>query len=228
MRVPLAIYGLREIIIGTLLCWCLSGLCLYFHFWAGAIVFAVLWGFLLWFFRDPQRPCAGREGQLLSLADGTVTDVDEVDGLPFLDGKATRISIFMSIFNVHVNRAPAEGTVRFVKHVKGKFHSASKQKSSLENEHNYVGLEMEDGRKILLNLIAGVMARRIVCSVRPGDSLSRGQRIGMVKFGSRAELFLPKSDGYEVLVSPGAKVKAGYDVIAVRTEDRWHQNIGIH
>ena len=218
MRVPLTRHGSREIIVGTLFCWSLGGVSIHFHLWPLTVVFAALWGFLLLFFRDPERHCASREDQLLSPADGTVTDIEEVEAPPFLGGKATRIGIFMSIFNVHVNRAPAPGTVRFVQYVKGKFHSAHSKKSSLENEHNFVGLETQGGGRILVNLIAGVIARRIVCTVSPGQALSSGQRIGMVKFGSRAELYLPGSDRYEVLVSPGAKVKAGRDVLAVRKD----------
>jgi len=216
VRLPLARYGLREIIVGTFICWSLGALSVYFHFWPAACVLAVLWGFLLYFFRDPERPCAGEEGQLLSPADGTVMDVEVVDAPAFMEGKAVRIGIFMSLFDVHVNRMPSEGVVRQVRYVRGKFHAAKSKLSAIENEHNLVALETNGGNRILVNMIAGVIARRIVCGVGPGQAVERGQRMGMVKFGSRAEIYLPVSDNYRILVRPGAKVKAGHDVVAVR------------
>ena len=192
-------------------------------FYTGLLFPAILMGiislFILYFFRDPERGIDADENAVLTPADGKIIDIRHLkDSNNPLGEPAIKLSVFMSIFNVHVNRAPAPGTVRFVQYVKGKFHSAHSKKSSLENEHNFVGLETQGGGRILVNLIAGIIARRIVCTVSPGQALSSGQRIGMVKFGSRAELYLPGSDRYEVLVSPGAKVKAGRDVLAVRKD----------
>lgn len=216
MRVPLTAYGVRELIVGTVLCWGGAIVCFYV-FWPPALIFLGLWLFVLNFFRDPERPCPGSSEELLCPADGTVADVSDVQAPHFIPGIAVRIGIFMSVFNVHVNRSPASGTVKFVRYVPGKFHDARKRVSATENEHNLIGLETEDGQKILINQIAGVIARRIVCKARPGDTLGRGERLGMIKFGSRVEVFLPKEDNWKVTVEPGQRVKAGQDVVAVRT-----------
>lgn len=213
MRIPLTRYGLREIIASTVLCGAAGAACLYF-LWPGAVVFALLWLALLSFFRDPERPCAAGDHQVLCAADGRVADIEGVEAPAFLDGKAVRVGTFMSVLNVHVNRAPAAGTVRYVERVGGTYHDARDPRSITENAHVFIGLELDDGRKLLVNLIAGVLARQIVCGVRPGDTLERGQRIGMVKFGSRVEVFLPADRPYRVLVEVGDRVKAGRDVLA--------------
>jgi phosphatidylserine decarboxylase len=178
-----------------------------------ALVPAGAWVFLLSFFRNPERPCQAGPGELLSPADGAVADIEEVDAPVFLEGKALRVGVFMSVFNCHVNRAPAGGTVEMVQHFPGKFFDARDERSMAENEHNFIGLRMPDGRSILVNQIAGLLARRIVCAASPGDALVRGERFGMVKFGSRLELFVPLSDGPEARVKVGEKVKAGRDVL---------------
>ena len=212
MRIPLTRYGLREIIAGSLLCLAAGAVCVWI--WAPAAALpAGAWVLLLSFFRDPERPCGGDPNQLLSPADGTVADIAEVDPPAFLEGRAIRIGVFMSVFDAHVNRSPAAGTVRYVGYVPGAFHDARSEASQTENEHNHVGLRTSEGRDVLLNQIAGVLARRIVCRVREGQKVGRGERIGMVKFGSRVELFLPLKDGPLVLVKVGDRVKAGRDVL---------------
>lgn len=145
-------------------------------------------------------------------------DVETVDPPPgFLPGPATRIGIFMSVTNVHVNRMPADGTVRWISYHPGTFRDARSPQALKHNEHNFVGLELDDGRKVLVNQIAGAVARRIVCAAAVGDRFRRGQRFGMVKFGSRVELYLPEADQYDILAKPGDKVRAGLSVLAVST-----------
>lgn len=212
MRIPLTRYGLREIVLGSLLCLATGVVCAWV-LWPLALVPAGAWVFLLSFFRDPERPCRAGPGELLSPADGTVADIKEVDAPVFLEGRALRIGVFMSVFSCHVNRAPAGGTVKMVQHFPGKFFDARDERSMTENEHNFVGLRMPDGRKVLVNQIAGLVARRIVCAASPGDALAQGERFGMIKFGSRLELFVPLSDGPEARAEVGEKVKAGRDVL---------------
>ena len=214
MRIPLTKYGLREIILGTLVCLGAVAVCLWVFPPAGALP-ALLWAFLLYFFRDPRRPVRAAPNEFLSPADGVIVDIDEVEAPAFLDGPAVRIGIFMSLLDCHVNRAPMGGTVRHVEHFKGRFHDARDARSITENERNLIGIEVADGRRILVNQIAGVLARRIVCAVKPGDGLEHGQRLGMVKFGSRVELFVPVADSPIVQVAVGDRVKAARDVLAV-------------
>ncbi len=184
--------------------------------WPLALLAGLLWVCLLAFFRDPDRRIAAASGTLLSPADGVVTDIEDVTDPPgdFLSGPTLRIGIFMSLLDCHVNRSPAAGTVRLCRHFPGRFHDARDPRASLQNEHNLLGLELREGRRILVNQIAGRIARRIACPVEPGQKLDAGQRFGMVKFGSRLELFVPYSDEIDVLVRPAQKVKAGLDALA--------------
>ena len=220
VRIPLAKYGARELAIGTVLCAGLGLACVLLLwsipllFWPAAVLVVALWVFLLSFFRDPERPCPGSEQEVLSPADGTIAEVSEVDDPPYLDEPALKIGIFMSIFNCHVNRAPTAGTVRYVKSRQGAYHDARRPESATENTRTEVGLERTDGSRVVVNLIVGAVARRIVCAVAEGDRLDRGQRLGMIKFGSRVEVFLPRDRVEEVLVEQGQKVKAGLDRVA--------------
>jgi phosphatidylserine decarboxylase len=167
-------------------------------------------GFCLWFFRDPERTVPPGEGLVVSPADGRVVAVVEEREERYLRAPATRISIFMSPLDVHVNRTPVAGTVTEVRHTAGRFRAAFSDKSSLDNERNALVLE-SGGRRYLLVQIAGALARRIVCRVRPGDRLGRGERFGMIMFGSRVDLFLPA--GVRPVVERGARVHAGTTVL---------------
>ncbi len=214
MRIPLTRYGIRELVLGSVLCAAATAFSLWF-FRPVAPLVVLVWVWLMAFFRDPERHGPRSEEALLSPADGTVADVEVVeppDG--FLEGPALRIGIFMSVFNVHVNRAPTAGLVRFRQHMPGAFLDARRKRAASENEQNLLGLERRDGRRVMVNQIAGYVARRIVCAVGPGDSLAAGQRFGMIKFGSRVELFVPESDEVAVKVATGDKVRAGRDVLA--------------
>ncbi len=167
--------------------------------------------FICWFFRDPDRVIPSKEGAVVSPADGKVVIRDIVDDCPFIEGSCLKISIFMSIFNVHVNRVPYEGTVSRVIYNPGKFFTANLDKATTDNERNAIVLKTENDKNICFIQIAGLVARRIICGVQEGDSLSRGQRFGMICFGSRLDVYLPSDSIPEVLV--GEKVKAGSSVL---------------
>ena len=165
--------------------------------------------FLLQFFRDPERRPEGGEDTIVSPADGTVLSIAEAPESP--SGARRRLSIFMSVFNCHVNRAPASGRLGDYVYVRGSKRAAYHDKASSENEQNRITLVTPAG-SITFKQIAGALARRVVFYPRVGDTLVRGQRIGMIRFGSRVDLFLP--DGAEVLVKVGDKVKAGRTGVA--------------
>ncbi|HDS15701.1 MAG TPA: phosphatidylserine decarboxylase [Proteobacteria bacterium] len=164
------------------------------------------------FFRDPQRFPPFREGTLVSPADGRVLSVTRVDG-PELAGleESTKVSIFMSVFNVHVNRSPSAGRVLAVHYTPGKFFSANLDKAAEENERNLVVMEDERGNRLAFMQIAGLIARRIVCFVGPDDHLEKGERFGLIRFGSRVDLYLPLET--EIDISVGQHVKAGETII---------------
>ncbi len=179
------------------------------HTWWWAIVPLGFAAFFLWFFRDPRRAIPAGEGLVVSPADGKVTSVETVI-TP--DGERTRISIFLSVFNVHVNRAPLAGVVREVRYQKGAFVNAMDAASADCNEQNICVMEAEDGSEIVFKQIAGLLARRIVFRPKVGEQLSRGQKVGLIKFGSRTDLLLPARS--EVRVEVGAIVKGGSSVLA--------------
>ena len=164
--------------------------------------------FVLFFFRNPRRRGEAGDRELLSPADGKVLLVAEVpEENEFLQGPAVKISIFLNLFDVHINRSPADGLVEHVRHKEGKFLPAYKSHASEINERNYLGLTAEGGARILLVQIVGLVARRVVCWSKAGDRLGRGERFGLMRFGSCVELYLPP--GTAVYVKPGDKVKGG-------------------
>jgi phosphatidylserine decarboxylase len=163
--------------------------------------------FFLWFFRDPERAIPDGEGLIVSPADGKVTEVSPLQ----LEGKAcTRISIFLSVFDVHVNRAPMAGMIRKVEYREGKFANAMDEASADHNEQNIVTME-SDGMTVVFKQIAGLLARRIVFNHKPGDILARGQRVGLIKFGSRTDVIFPAA---QLNVRPGDRVKGGSSILA--------------
>ncbi|MEE8121675.1 MAG: phosphatidylserine decarboxylase [Anaerolineales bacterium] len=176
-----------------------------------ATILGIVWVGLAMFFRDPTRAIPRKDGLYFAPADGKVVVVERVNEPIFLQREALRIAIFMSITDVHVNRTPRKGMVIFTRHVPGKFIQAFRPEAAVENEHNLIGIE--HGRdRFLIKQIAGILARRIVCSVRPDDELEAGDRIGMIKFGSRVELFLPTD--CQALIQPGDVVRAGLTPVA--------------
>ena len=171
--------------------------------------------FCLYFFRDPPRVAPGRLGAILAPADGRIVSV--APGVPPAElglGPTTRwrISIFLSVLNVHVNRVPAAGTVTRIAYRHGAFLNASMDKASEANERNAIALRLPDGRELAVVQIAGLIARRILCSLREGDSVRGGERLGIIRFGSRTDLYLP--EGVEPLVCEGQTMIGGETVIA--------------
>lgn len=181
--------------------------------WAGGIFFGVLTLFCTWFFRDPERVIPDEEGVLVSPADGKIVDISSTEEGRFLKKPAIKVSIFLDIFNVHVNRSPVAGKVVGIVYNPGRFFAANVPKASLENEQNAVILETASGKKVVCIQIAGLIARRIVCWAKSGGTLHRGERFGLIRFGSRVDLYLPIET--EVRVSKGQKVKGGESVIGV-------------
>jgi len=166
--------------------------------------------FSLYFFRDPERTIPTDENAIVSPADGKVIIIRKVKENTYLKGPATQVSIFMSVFDVHVNRIPMSGTVGYFKYYPGKFLPAYREKASTDNEQTVIGIE-NDRSKILFKQIAGIIARRVVCHVREGYHVTKGKRFGMIKFGSRADVFLPEN--VEVNVRLKQKVKGGESII---------------
>jgi len=179
------------------------------HAWALVPALAGV-GFCVFFFRDPERDVPGDERTIVSPADGRVIGVTSVHENDLLGAAATRISIFMSPLDVHVNRSPLAGTIEHVRHTPGRFHAAFADKSSDENERNALVLRA-GARRLLVVQIAGAMARRIICRRGPGDRLERGERFGMIMFGSRVDLYVPPD--VRVCVRPGDRVQGGGTVI---------------
>ena len=177
----------------------------------GALFLIALW--LLIFFRDPVRVGPRAEQFVIAPADGKIVDVREVDEPMYLKTKATRISIFMSVFDVHVNRYPATGTVELVRYNKGRFLHAASDKASLENEQASVGVRAARG-PLLVRQIAGLIARRIVTDDTVGARAMQGERLGMIRFGSRVDVFLPAAARPAVRVAVGDRVRAGASVLA--------------
>ncbi len=167
--------------------------------------------FTMAFFRDPERVVPDQPGVVIAPADGRVIGVQTAQD-PVNAQKKTRISIFMNVFNVHVNRAPVEGRLEQIHYVPGKFFNASLNKASQDNERNMLLIRDREEREWTVVQIAGLVARRIVCWAEKGDDLSMGQRVGMIKFGSRVDLYCP--DGYEVLVAKGSRAVGGQTVLA--------------
>lgn len=173
----------------------------------------LIWTFaLVGFFRDPDRAVPSEDGVIVSPADGKVIVVSPGTQNPFTKGEAQKISIFMSVFNVHVNRIPYSGRVEKISYHPGKFFSADRDEASLQNEHNAVFLETTDSANICVVQIAGLIARRIICHAQPGDQLQRGQRFGLICFGSRLDVYLPADAVLNVKV--GDRVSAGSSILA--------------
>ncbi|RJP55488.1 MAG: phosphatidylserine decarboxylase family protein [Deltaproteobacteria bacterium] len=171
--------------------------------------------FLLYFFRNPERRIPDFKGSVVAPADGKVIHAGEYLEDRFLGGKTIKISIFMSIFNVHINRIPTSGRITDVFYKKGRFFSANFDKASLLNEHNAVLMETENGKKVLFVQIAGLVARRIICWIKKGDSVVRGQRFGLICFGSRVDIFLPLETKIDVKI--GQRVKGGETILGYLT-----------
>lgn len=172
-----------------------------------ALIFLVLTFFILYFFRDPERIIPAQDDVLVSPADGRIILVERIFDERFFNEHVHKISIFMNIFNVHVNRIPIGGTIESVTHTPGTFYSADSAKGGLTNENCAVIIQSEIGRKLAVVQVAGLIARRIVCWSEPGDRIGRGMRYGLIRFGSRVDLYIPGT--VEITVKKGQVVSAG-------------------
>jgi phosphatidylserine decarboxylase len=168
--------------------------------------------FFLWFFRDPERMIPTGPGEIVSPGDGVVTEADWIETAA---GSRLRLSIFLNVFDVHVNRSPVSGTIKAVEHRQGSFMNAMKPESVILNEHTLVVIDA-GGYEVSYKQIAGLLARRIVCAVKVGDRVERGQRVGLIKFGSRVDVLIPADA--ELRVKSGTRVKGGSTIVAVLPE----------
>jgi phosphatidylserine decarboxylase len=171
---------------------------------------AIIFLFNFYFFRDPARSIPEGKDLILSPADGTVVMIEEVNEPYYFNSKVKRVSIFLSVFDVHVNRIPVSGTVEFVKYLEGKFLVAFADKASEENEQSIIGIRHEKG-KILFKQIAGIIARRIIYNVKEGETVSAGDRFGLIRYGSRVDMFFPEN--IKLKVGLKDKVYGGETVI---------------
>jgi phosphatidylserine decarboxylase len=179
---------------------------------AAALAAFLATAFVTYFFRDPERTLPEDSGAMVSPADGKIIRVEEMFDDRFLHQDVLRISIFMNVFNVHVNRIPLAGTVRRIIFQPGRFYAADQDKAALHNEHCAMIVATAAGQQYAAVQIAGLIARRIVCRAEPGDQVQAGQRYGLIRFGSRVDLYLPK--GSEAVVKVGEKVRSGETVLA--------------
>ena len=163
--------------------------------------------FICYFFRDPDRVIPKQEHWVVSPADGKIIAIEKITENQYYKGACQKISIFMSVFNVHVNRIPFDGEIKQISYHPGKFFSANLDKASQENEHNAITVETSLGQEICFVQIAGLIARRIICRVQEGDIVKRGQRFGLICFGSRLDVYLPEDT--KLMVAVGDRVKAG-------------------
>jgi len=214
-RLPFARWGLAEL---QLLGWPLLGLTVLAacYWWYLALIPGAILCLVVFFFRDPPRRVPQQPGLMVSPADGKICEITPLEHDEFIGGPAVRIGIFLSIFNVHLNRSPAAARVIELRYAPGEFLNALNPQSARRNESTWIGLEEESPphRKLAVRQISGTIARRIVCSLRPGEVLGRGQKFGMIKLGSRTELILPQGGGLIIEPQLGQRVKAGSSVIA--------------
>lgn len=204
---PVAQPGLIFILIAILF----TGMLFYFGWMVFAWIFFALTVFICWFFRDPDRNIPRDEKGLISPADGKVIVIEKQSGCEYLTGPCIKVSIFMNVFNVHVNRVPFDGIVKRIRYSPGKFINASFDKASIHNERNALIVNAANGTEYAVVQIAGLIARRIVNCVNEGEKITKGDRYGMIRFGSRLDLYLPQD--FDVAINIGEKTKAGSTII---------------
>lgn len=225
-ELPFARYGLAELLVFSLITFGPAALAAAFVPSAGspwntvlavvAVAFAVIGLLIVWFFRNPRRVIPTEPGAIVSPADGKLVAIEEIAHDEFLGGPAVQFGIFLSIFNVHINRVPVTGRVVAMRYRKGKFLNALRPESARENEQLAVRYQETAApyRCYIIRQITGAIARRIVCWVKPGDELRAGQQFGMIKLGSRTELVVPKQNGLEIRARLGDAVQAGSTILA--------------
>lgn len=213
--------GYREIALSALVLSALGTGAWWIGSWPAAVPFVLVWLWVLSFFRDPIRHRRFARDELCAPADGTVTEVTELDHYDPFDGPAVRIGIFLSLLNVHINRSPCSGRVRRRTYERGQFLDARHPESGRRNESNTLLIDPDAPMPgpIVVRQVAGMLARRIICHVREQEQMHIGARFGMIKFGSRTELIIPRRSGIEIMVKPGDKVRAGLTVIARQAVD---------
>lgn len=194
-------YGIGSALAAALIVWLTA--------WPYAVPVLLLGAFCLWFFRDPERRIPNTPGAIVSPGDGKVTDISQINAG---GAQRSRISIFLNVFNVHVNRSPIGGVIRDVRYQRGKFLNAMAPNSAEENEQNIVTVEGE-GRTVIFKQIAGLIARRIVFTLKAGDTVTRGQRVGLIKFGSRVDVLFDSDAAIQVKL--GDHVKGGASILAL-------------
>ncbi|NIA21148.1 MAG: phosphatidylserine decarboxylase [Anaerolineaceae bacterium] len=218
MRIPLTGYAKREIVLfgglGVIITLVVPHLSLEYWYLAAIPLLATIWVFS--FFRDPRRQVPPGDRLLVAPADGRITAVETIDAPQELGtgGPALRISIFLSVFNCHLNRSPCAARIERIVYKKGRFLNALRAASAEQNEQNILVLQPEAvDRPLLVRQVAGAIARRIVCRANQGDLLAAGQRFGMIKFGSRTDLVIPEETPVEIFVKVGDRVKAGLTIM---------------
>jgi phosphatidylserine decarboxylase len=232
-RIPFARWGLAELMVfsaltfgpaAALAAWLLAAepvLAAQVAGWLAVATLLVFGLLIVWFFRDPPRRILAEAGLVVSPADGVVVAIDEIAHDDFVGGPAVRIGIFLSIFNVHINRAPVAGRVIGVRYKRGKFLNALRPESARENEQMEIRMQETAApyRRYVVRQITGAIARRIVCTLKPGDAVARGEQFGMIKLGSRTELVLPREAALNVVTKIGDTVKAGSTILAAFVTD---------
>ncbi|MFT5698817.1 MAG: phosphatidylserine decarboxylase [Desulforhopalus sp.] len=206
-KVPVAKEGYPFILYSG---FCTLILCILGYQLATGLMFFVT-TFILAFFRDPERFVSPDEDALVCPADGKIISIETVENNQFTNQKVQKVCIFMNVFNVHVNRVPFSGTVEHTLYYPGKFYSADSDKAALENEYFATVLALPGDKKIAVVQIAGLIARRIICWLEPGDLAVKGRRLGLIRFGSRVDLYLPMET--ELTITTGQKVRAGETII---------------
>jgi phosphatidylserine decarboxylase len=216
-QLPFAYWGLAELqLMGwPLLAATILFACLGHWWWIPAAACGIVLALIVYFFRDPHRIIPQGVNDIVSPADGTIAEVTNLDHYDFFDGPAVRIGIFLSIFNVHVNRSPRTARIVEMCYKPGEFLNAMNPESAIRNEFMWIGMEEIDNpaRRLCVRAISGLIARRIVCVLKPGQEVQRGEKFGMIKLGSRTELILPR-DAVDVAVAVGDKIQAGATILA--------------
>ena len=216
-------WGTREILTWSLVCSLALAMSLvmawFYSSWyaAGSALIVPFWAFMVLFFRNPSREITADAGVLVAPADGTVWDIGEVDEQEYIEGRCLRIGIFLSVFNVHVNRAPCAGEIEWLSHKEGGFSDARSETAALSNENNSIGMRISEseaaGVPLVLKQVSGAIARRIICPLKQKDRVTRGGLIGMIKYGSRTEIIIPLEAGFQPSVAVKDKVCGGVTIL---------------